>query len=165
MKGLVSSLRGGLKDRPVRSAIIHARLQCEFYRIPNYVDLYHFCQLLMDAAAIQKGSALYIACGKLQETLKGRFIERVALKRGRADSFGLSIFFPKWQIGGKKRASRLEKPPLHDPFEVPDTFAKAVAKIRAAYADHEFADQSGWKQFLFEFIKARFVPHGGHARA
>jgi hypothetical protein len=157
MRDLVASLLHGLEDHSVRSAIIRSRLRCEYYRIPSYVDLCHFCQLLMHEPAIQQQSVLFNACGQLMAALRKRFIEEVALKRGRPDSFGLSIYFPKWQIGGKKRPSRLEPPPLHDPFEVPDTFAKAVAKIDAAYADHEFADRSGWKKFLLDFIQARFV--------
>jgi hypothetical protein len=165
MKALVSSLLKGLENRPVRSAIIRARLRCEYFRMPNYIDLCHFCELLLGEPAVQADSALRHACIKVMAAIKQRFIEQVALRRGRTGEFGLSIFFPKWQIGGKKRPSRLEPPPLHDPFEVPNTLAKAAAKIDAAYADHEFADQSGWKKFLLKFVKARFVTRRPNLKA
>jgi hypothetical protein len=165
MKALVLSLIQGLKDRAARSAIIRSRLRCDYYRIPTYVDLYRFCQLLLCEPAIQLDSALCNACGQVMAALRGRFVEQVALKRGRTDSFGLSIFFPKWQVGRKERPSKWKALPLPNPFEVPDTFAMAAAKIDAAYSDHEFAHRSGWKKFILEFIQARSIPHRSDKKA
>jgi hypothetical protein len=39
----------------------------------------------------------------------------------------------------------------------PNTFEEGAAKIHTAYTDHEFADLSGWKAFLLEFLKARLI--------
>jgi hypothetical protein len=39
----------------------------------------------------------------------------------------------------------------------PSTLAEGIAKIETAYTDHEFAERSGWKEFLVEFLKARLV--------
>jgi len=159
VKELVWYLRLGLRDPPVRSAIVHARLASAHFRMANYVDFCHFCQLLTHEPAIAPDSSLSKAAAMVEAILREKFIVQVTLKRGRADSFGLSIFFPKWQIGAKPRASKWQALPLHDPFEIPQTFARAVLKINAAYADDEFAGQSGWKEFLLEFIQARMVQH------
>jgi hypothetical protein len=108
--------------------------------------------------SVHTNSPLFNACSRVEKVLKGRFVERVALKRGRTDAFGLSIYFPKWRIGGKERASKWEKLPWTDPMATPSTLAEGVAKIETAYTDHEFAQRSGWKEFLVEFLKARLVP-------
>ena len=158
MQALVRSLRKGLEDAAIRSAIVSARLRCQFIRIPTYIDLHHLCSQLKREPSVHTNSPLFNACSRVEKVLKGRFVERVALKRGRTDAFGLSIYFPKWRIGGKERASKWEKLQWTDPMATPSTLAEGVAKIETAYTDHEFAQRSGWKEFLVEFLKARLVP-------
>jgi len=157
MQALVRSLHKGLRAATICSAIVSARLLCEFIRIPTYIDLHHFCSQLKREPSIQPESPLYKACGRVETALKGRFIEKVALKRGRTDAFGLSIYFPKWRIGEKKRASKWEQLPWTDPMATPNSLEEGIAKIETAYTDHEFAELSGWKAFLVEFLKARLV--------
>jgi hypothetical protein len=157
MQGLARSLREGLKAKETCSAIVSARLQCKFIRIPTYIDLHHFCSQLKRESSVQPESSLFKACSRVETVLTRRFVQMVALKRGRTDAFGLSIYFPKWRIGGKKRVSKWEALPWTDPMATPSSFAEGVAKISTAYTDHEFAERSGWKEFLVEFLKARLV--------
>jgi Clostripain family len=157
MQGLVLSLRNALRIKTTCSAVVRARLRCEFYRIPTYVDLHNFCRLLKREPSIRPDSSHYQACSKVERVLKGRFVEKVALQRGRTDSFGLSIYFPKWRIGGKRRPSKWKQLAWTDPMATPRTYKEAVAKVDAAYAAHEFAEESGWKVFLLEFLKARLI--------
>lgn len=157
MQALVRSLRKGLEVAAIRPAIVSARLRCQFIRIPTYIDLHHLCSQLKSEPSVQPKSPLFTACSRVEKVLKGRFVEKVALKRGRTDAFGLSIYFPKWRIGEKARASKWEKLPWTDPMATPGTLAEGIAKIETAYTDHLFAERSGWKEFLVEFLKARLV--------
>ncbi len=160
MQVLVRSLRKGMQVKAICSAIVSARLRCEFIRIPTYIDLHHFCRQLKREPAVQPDSSLFKACGRVETVLKGRFVREVALKRGRTDAFGLSIYFPKWRIGGKRRASKWEALPWTDPMATPSTLAEGIAKIETAYTDHEFAELSGWDGFLVDFLKARLIQSG-----
>ena len=157
MQVLVRSLRDGLQVEDLCSAIVSARLRCSFIRIPTYIDLTDFCRQLKREPSVHPESPLYRACDRIEAALKGRFVDKVALKRGRTDVFGLSIYFPKWRIGGRKRASKWCQLPWTDPMATPNTFEEGAAKIHTAYTDHEFADLSGWKAFLLEFLKARLI--------
>jgi len=168
MQALVPALRSGLRAASTRQAIIHARVACSFFRIPTYVDLVHFCQLLEREPAIRygsdgagsngAGSEIYKACGQVQAALHKRFVQRVALQRGDRDAHGVSIYFPKWRIGAKARPSPWKRIAWTDPMATPVSYDEAVAKIDAAYINHQFADGCGWKEFLLEFLQARLVP-------
>jgi hypothetical protein len=157
MQVLVRALRNALRVETLCDAVVSARLHCSFIRIPTYIDLIDFCRQLKREPSIHPESPLYRACNRVEAALIGRFVEKVALKRGRTDVFGLSIYFPKWRIGGRKRPSKWRQLPWTDPMATPNTFAEGAAKIHSAYTDHEFADQSGWKAFLLEFLEARLV--------
>jgi hypothetical protein len=154
----VSLLAKGLQDHNVFSAIVRARVESPHYLIPTYVDLRDFCRLLMREPAIRSQSSLYDACRHLRTVLTHKFVQRVALKRGRTNSFGLSIYFPAWRIRGNKQSSeKTAGPPWTNAFGTPRTFREAISKIEAAYVDHEFADKSGWKKFLVQFLERRLV--------
>ena len=158
MRTFAAALQKALPVAATRAAIVHARLRCAYFRIPTYVDLHNFCRLLKHELPAPRQQPLFRACSEVETALKGRFVERVALKRGRADAFGLSIYFPKWRIGGKKRALKWVALPWTDPMATPNTLDEGVAKIDVAYTDHEFAEESGWKAFLVVFLKARQIP-------
>jgi len=157
MQALVAALRGGLRQQAQRAAIVQARLQCAFFRIPTYIDLYTFCRLLRLQPAVAAGSPIAEACGRVESVLRGRFVHKVALQRVRADGHGLSIYFPKWRIGARQRPSPWKRIPWTNPMATPSTFAQASAKIDAAYLNHQFADRCGWREFLLEFLQARLV--------
>lgn len=157
MKGFVRALRNALQDRDLAPAVINARLRCPYFRIPPYIDLQYFCRLLANHPAVQPDSDLNRESTRMVGVLKDRFVAKVALKRGRSNSFGLSIYFPKWRIGERRPPTKWVKIPWTDPMATPGSLDEGIAKINAAYADHEFADQSGWKAFLVEFLQARMV--------
>lgn len=159
VKRLVSALTLGLKDSAVASAIVRSRSECPVYRIPTYIDLNNFCRLLMHQRRIRSQDSLYKACSDVRSILTDGFVQRVALKRSSVDSFGLSIYFPNWQIGRKKPVSRFKAIPWSNAFGTPRNIEEAILKIDAAYADHEFADRSGWREFLICFLKHRLVLH------
>jgi len=158
MQDLVPALRSGLRGSATRAAIIQARVACGFFRIPTYIDLLHFCQLLERQPAVRPGSAIHLACGRVQAALRGRFVQRVALQRGNSDAHGLSIYFPKWRIGAKARPSPWKRIAWTDPMATPRSYEEAAAKVDAAYINHQFADRCGWKEFLLEFLRVRLVP-------
>jgi len=157
MEALVQGLRAGLRSHPVLASIIRARRQCAFFRIPTYVDLYQFCALLRRQRAVGRSSALHLACRAVQTALRGRFVQKVALRRGSNDGHGLSIYFPHWRIGGHPRPSPWKRTPWPNPMATPANYDEAVIKVNAAYLNHEFADRCGWKEFLLEFLRARLV--------
>jgi len=159
MSDLVKLLRSGLKDLRTRMAIIHAREQCAYYRIATYVDLSRYCQLLNREPAIATNSPIHVACSRVQKTLKERFVALVRLQRGRKDSFGLSIYFPKWRtkLGGSKSGNDADE--VENPVVIPKLFKVAVERIEAAYLDQTFVRRTGWEKFLLEFIESRIIVH------
>ena len=156
MRSLVTTLIHSMKSNELfRDQIIKIRNHSAHYGLPAYVDLREFCQQLRQAVS---DNATRIKCTNVIDAISRRFIVKYALTRHRKNSFGLSIYFPNWQIGRHNRVNpNVRYGRFHFVVATPQSFAIAETDIREAYTEHDFADTTNWMRFLILFLRSREV--------
>lgn len=157
VRSLTSALLRGLGNDVVRTAIIHARSSSPYYTIPSYVDLYDYCSRLRRMPGTLRFPEIGAACKGVEAAVRGKVVLRRRLTHRHHDSHGLSIFFPNWAVGRKttRRQNLSRFSPLIVEYTHPRTMEDALEKLATAYSDREFADRSGWMDFLRAYLDSR----------
>ncbi len=125
---LAQALKNRLADQTVKTALMQARNQVQSYEVPDYIDLYDFCELV-------KGHCnqpdVQSACQSMMDVLHaGNFVVSSGYKGATMQhSHGLSIYFPQPQKG-----------------------------ISPLYATLDFTKQTSWDEFLRAYMSSTGRP-------
>lgn len=94
---LGKALKSHLDDAGVRAAVIQSRVQVQSYDVPDYVDLYNFCELV-DTSCDE--SEVREACHGVMSALdEGGYVVESGFKGAKVEhSNGCSIYFPQKTI-------------------------------------------------------------------
>jgi Clostripain family len=94
---LANVLNGHLSDTAARATIGESRLQTQAYDVPDYIDLYDFCDLLEGKSGL---ADIRTACRAVKDAIQGGGVIIRSGYKGRnvEHSKGLSIYFPQKSI-------------------------------------------------------------------
>jgi len=129
---LSALLKRKLSDPKFRAMVVEARRKTQTFFITDYVDLHHFCQLIMDGT---DDGEIKLACQDVLDGIKTRFVKKSVHTKlealGAVDALenahGLSVYFPR---------------------------------ILHTYASLDFSKQTHWDSFLSGYMNAVFQPTG-----
>jgi len=126
--GLAQALKNHLTDGTVKTAILQARNQVQSYDVPDYIDLYDFCELVKGHCA---QAEVQSACQSMMDVIHtGNFVVSSGYKGATMQhSHGLSIYFPQPQKG-----------------------------ISPLYATLDFTKQTSWDEFLQAYMSSTRRP-------
>jgi hypothetical protein len=86
-----------LSDAAARAAIVESRLQSQAYEVPDYIDLYDFCDLLEDKTGL---GDIKTCCAAVKNAIQpdGAVIKSGFKGKSVQDSKGISIYFPQKKV-------------------------------------------------------------------
>jgi Clostripain family len=93
IKNLAPILEAKLADRATRSLVIAARYRAQSYKFDQYVDLWHFCDLL-GKEFNDHDKALGVVCGQVKTAIDNIVLNSSYVGPDFQDSHGLSVYFP-----------------------------------------------------------------------
>ncbi len=115
-------------EEAVKTAILQARNQVQSYDVPDYIDLYDFCELVKGHCS---QAEVQSACQSMMDVIHtGNFVVSSGYKGATMQhSHGLSIYFPQPQKG-----------------------------ISPLYATLDFTKQTSWDDFLQAYMSSTRRP-------
>ncbi|MFL6274108.1 MAG: clostripain-related cysteine peptidase, partial [Blastocatellia bacterium] len=138
VEGLGQALRRGLSNVMLRAVTVIARRRVQHFYIQDYIDLYHFCQLLSEACtALLERSPVSAAsgmkevlesCNAVMRAIDNKFVFKNAVTQPPAklkNAYGISIYFPS---------------------------------ISPCYVGLDFTRATHWEEFLYEYMSKSLHP-------
>ena len=150
VKNLVVELKARLSDRAVRNAILMAHWKAQTYKYDQYADLYDFCQVLEEEleAGSRKQPELKRLCQGVRRALLGSQAVPVEDDE-RADG-------PNGHDAGTIEPFVLKS--CYSGPAVQYSFGLSIyfpwSKISEEYKKLEFAQATGWHEFLQAYVEA-----------